>query len=93
MKKSRTGLPNFIPTVLLIGLVALSGYIAMWLLGYYAPGMNIFRIVVVQLGLIAIGLGVAYVILKLIFHNARSYDSSEDELRLKDLPKDAPRHH
>jgi len=91
MKKSRSGLPGFIPTVILIGVVAISGYVAMWMLGYYLPNANILRLILVQLGLIAIALGAAYGILKLIFHNARAYDKTETELKLRDLPKDAPK--
>ncbi len=93
MKKSISGLPGFIATVSLIGVVAIGGYLAMWLLGYYAPSDNSIRIALVQLGAIFIALAVAYGILKLIFHNARSYDRTETELKFRDLPKDGPNHH
>ena len=70
--------------------IAVAGFLSMWLLGYFLPGANPIRTVLTQLLLIALGLGIAYAVLKLVFHKARSNDPEEKELKLKDLPNDAP---
>ncbi len=77
-------------TTILIILMIIMGYAAMWLLGYYASSDNIAAVIAIQILLIVLALGIAYGILKGVFHNTRLSNRNERELHLRDLPKDAP---
>jgi hypothetical protein len=77
-------------TVILVILAVIVGYGAMWLSGYYLNNDNMVVSVLLQLAMIGMVFGITYAILKGVFHNQRLKDPHERELRLKDLPKDAP---
>lgn len=88
MHKKLTNKPGRAVTILMVFGAVVFGYAAMWLFGYYSPTENMANAVVIQLVLIALVFGIAYAILKGVFHSQRLRNPHERELRLKDMPKD-----
>ena len=55
---------------------------------YYSPMQNTTALILVCLAITLVLMGVPYLMLKILFHNAH-LASGERELKLKDLPKNA----
>lgn len=81
--------PGPAATVILVIMLIALGYGAVWFIDYHLAAKNTAVLAILQLVSVFILLGIAYGILKGVFHYVRLKDVGQQEFKAKDLPKDS----